>query len=320
MGVFTPLELLADELVQLLGLQPGSSLAASIHFIAYDTLKIFILLTVMILLVSYLRTYVNPDTVKRKLGGKRGVGYHLAASGVGVISPFCSCSSIPLFIGFVKAGVPLGMTFSFLITSPLVNEAAIAVLWATFGFKAMALYVTSGLLIGTIGGMIIKRLNPERHVADFVKQARTTQQAPATYDNQKERLAYARKETQNVINKVWPYIIIGVSLGGLIHGYLPEGWISSHLGNGNLLAVPLATIIGVPLYTNVLGAIPVAESLIGKGLQTGTALAFLMAVTALSLPEMIMLKKVLKPRLLAAFIAIVTAAIILTGYLFNIIL
>lgn len=316
--IFYPLQWIADRITyDLLHLVESSNLANAIDFIFYDTLKIFVLLIVMIYIVSYLRTYVNAETTRRKLGGKNGIVYHFVASLVGVISPFCSCSSIPLFIGFIEAGVPLGITFSFLITSPLVNEAAIAVLWASFGFKAMLLYVTSGVLIGVLGGMIIGYLKLEKYVEDFVYKIHTKRQLKEVKQTQRDRSKFAFDEVKIIIKKVWLYIIIGVSIGGFFHGYLPEEWISNYLGKGNLFAVPIATLIGVPLYANVLGAIPIAESLIEKGLPLGTALAFLMAVTALSLPEMIILKKVLKTRLIVIFVSIVSISIIFTGYLFN---
>jgi len=319
--IFYPFQWLADWITyNLLNLTQGTNLANAINFIFYDTMKIFALLIVMIYLVSYLRSYVNAETTRKKLGGKNGIIYHFIAAGVGVISPFCSCSSIPLFIGFIEAGVPLGITFSFLITSPLVNEGAIAVLWASFGFKIMMLYLISGVLIGVIGGMIIHYLKLEKYVEDFVYKIHSKQQLKEIKQTQKQRRNFAYKEVESIIKKVWIYIIIGVSIGGAFHGYLPKEWISNYLGKGNLFAVPLATLLGVPLYANVLGTIPIAESLIDKGLPLGTALAFLMAVTALSLPEMIILKKVLKTRLIVIFVTIVTISIIFTGYLFNIII
>lgn len=319
--VFYPLQWIADRITyDLLNLVAGTNLANAVNFIFYDVMKIFVLLSVMIYGVSYLRTYVNPETTRKRLGGKKGIKYYFIASGIGVISPFCSCSSIPLFIGFVTAGVPLGVTFSFLITSPLVNEGAIAVLWATFGFEVMLMYVVSGILIGVIGGMIIHYLKLEKYVEDFVYKIHSKQELKEIKQTQKQRRDFALNEVKSIVKKVWLYIIIGVGIGGFFHGFLPEDWITNYLGKGNLFAVPLATLVGVPLYANVLGTIPIAESLIGKGLPIGTALAFLMAVTALSLPEMIILKKVLKTRLIVIFVTIVSISIILTGYLFNILI
>lgn len=319
--IFYPLQWISNIITyNLLGLIQGTNLANAINFIFYDVMKIFVLLIVMIYLVSYLRTYINPETTRKKLGGKNGIISHFMASGIGVISPFCSCSSIPLFIGFIEAGVPLGVTFSFLITSPLVNEAAIAVLWATFGFKAMILYVVSGILIGVIGGIIINYLKLEKYVEEFVYKIHSKHQLKEIKLSKQQRRDFAYFEVKGIIKKVWLYIIIGVSIGGFFHGYLPEDWITNYLGKGNLFAVPLATVIGIPLYANVLGTIPIAESLIGKGLPVGTALAFLMAVTALSLPEITILKKVLKTRLILIFVSIVSISIIFTGYLFNILI
>ncbi len=314
--IFSPLQWIADRFAYgTLHLAAGSHLADSVDFIVYDTLKILILLLVMIFAVSYLRSYVTPEKTRRLLGGKKGILFNLTASLVGVVTPFCSCSSVPLFIGFVEAGVPLGVTFSFLITSPLVNEAAVAVLWATFGLRLTLIYVLSGILVGVVGGYIIGLFRMEKHVADFVYKikAKALEEKGKT---QRERLAYAWAEVAEIFRKVWLYIIAGVTLGGIFHGYAPQDLLSKYAGNA-LLGVPIATIIGVPLYSNVLGMIPIVESLVAKGLPLGTALAFLMAVTALSLPEIVILKKVLKPRLIMAFVAITGIAIVLTGYLFN---
>lgn len=320
--IFYPLQWIADKLTyEVFGIAPDTHLAASVDFIIYDVLKIFILLVVMIFAVSYIRTYVTPEKTRKVLGGKTGLQYHLLASMLGAVTPFCSCSSVPLFIGFVEAGIPLGVTFSFLITSPLVNEAAVAALWATIGLKATLIYVVSGIVLGVFGGYVIGLLKMEKYVADFVYKIKVgdknlKQEALGI----KERAAIAFDNVKEIVEKVWIYIIIGVTLGGIFHGYAPEGILEQYAGKDNLLAVPIAVVIGVPLYSNVMGMIPIVESLIGKGLPAGTALAFLMAVTALSLPEMIILKKVLKNELIGAFVLIVTVSIIFTGYLFNIIL
>ena len=317
--IFYPIQVFANWITySVIGLTQETHLADAVNFIFYDTIKIFLLLIVMIYIVSYIRTYVNAQTTKDKLGGKKGIFYHIIASLIGVISPFCSCSSIPLFIGFIEAGVPLGITFSFLVTSPLVNEAAIAVLWATFGFKVMLIYLISGITIGVLSGMIIGWLKLEKLVEEYVYKIHVEHKLKQIKQTQKQRNEFAYFEVKSIIKKVWLYIIIGVSLGGFFHGFLPKELISNYLGKGNLFAVPLAVILGVPLYANVLGTIPIAESLISKGLPIGTALAFLMAVTALSLPEMIILKKVMKTKLIVIFVSIVTVAIIFTGYLFNI--
>lgn len=320
--VFYPLQWIADKLVyEVLGIAPDTHLAASVNFIIYDVLKILILLVVMIFAISYIRTFVTPEKTRKVLGGKKGLHYHLLASLLGAVTPFCSCSSVPLFIGFVEAGIPLGVTFSFLITSPLVNEAAIAALWATLGLKATLIYAVSGVLLGVFGGYIIGLLKMEKYVADFVYKIKVGDQnkKPEALSI-KERTAIAFDNVKDIVEKVWLYVIIGVTLGGIFHGYAPEGILATYAGKDNLLAVPVAVVIGVPLYSNVMGMIPIVESLIGKGLPVGTALAFLMAVTALSLPEMIILKKVLKNELIGAFVLIVSLSIIFTGYLFNIIL
>jgi len=317
--IFYPFQWIADKVTyNLLNMVQGTHLGDSINFIIYDILKIFFLLIVMIFIVSYIRSYVTPEKTRKLLGGHKGILYNLIASLVGVVTPFCSCSSVPLFIGFVEAGVPLGVTFSFLITSPLVNEAAIAVLWAIFGIKLTLIYIISGVLIGVIGGYIIGLLKMENHVADFVYKIRS-KELVIKEQTQKERLIYAKNEVRSIFKKVWIYIIAGVTLGGIFHGFAPEGILSKYASN-NLFGVPIATLIGIPLYSNVMGMIPIIESLVAKGLPLGTALAFLMAVTALSLPEIIILKKVLKKRLIITFVSVTGIAIILTGYLFNIII
>jgi uncharacterized protein len=320
--VFYPFQWFADKLTyEILGIAPDTRLASSVNFIIYDILKILVLLVVMIFAVSYIRTYVTPEKTRKVLGGKKGLQYHLLASMLGVVTPFCSCSSVPLFIGFVEAGIPLGVTFSFLITSPLVNEAAVAALWATLGLKATLIYVVSGIILGVFGGYVVGLLKMEKYVADFVYKIKVGEQSKKPEElSIKERASIAFDNVKDIVGKVWIYIIIGVTLGGIFHGYAPEGILAKYAGKNNLLAVPIAVVIGIPLYSNVMGMIPIVESLIGKGLPIGTALAFLMAVTALSLPEMIILKKVLKNELIGTFVLIVTISIIFTGYLFNILL
>ncbi len=318
--VFYPMQWIADKVTyDLLKIQAETGLAESLNFIIYDILKIFTLLSVMIFLIAYMRSYITPERSRRILGGKKGPHYNVGASLVGTVTPFCSCSSVPIFIGFIEAGVPLGVTFSFLITSPLVNEAAIAVLWATLGFKATVLYVVSGVLIGVIGGYAIGLFKLEKYVEEFVYNVHSLPFEEAKM-NSRQRLDYAFDEVKSIVGKIWIYVFIGVSIGGLFHGFAPEGILAEYAGKDNLLAVPIAVLIGVPLYSNVMGLIPVVESLIGKGLPIGTSLAFLMSVTAVSLPEMIILKKVLKNELIAVFVGIVTIAVIFTGYMFNIVL
>jgi uncharacterized membrane protein YraQ (UPF0718 family) len=320
--IFYPLQWIADKLTyEVLGLGPDTHLGASVNFIIYDVMKIFILLAFMIFVVSYIRSYITPEKTRKILGGKKGLHYHLLASLIGAVTPFCSCSSVPIFIGFVEAGIPLGVNFSFLITSPLVNEAAVAALWATIGLKATLYYAVSGILLGVFGGYIIGLLKMEKYVADFVYKIKVGNQTKKPEDlNIKERAAAAFDSVKDIVGKVWIYVIIGVTLGGIFHGYAPEGILAKYAGKDNQLAVPIAVLIGVPLYSNVMAMIPVVESLIGKGLPVGTALAFLMAVNAISLPEIIILKKVLKNELIGVFVLVITVSIIFTGYLFNIIL
>jgi uncharacterized membrane protein YraQ (UPF0718 family) len=319
---FYPLQWIADKLTyEVIGISPDTRLAASVNFVIYDIMKIFVLLAVMIFVVSYLRTYITPERTRQVLGSKQGLKYYFLASLIGTVTPFCSCSSVPIFIGFVEAGVPLGVTFAFLITSPLVNEAAVAALWATLGLKATVLYVISGVALGVLGGYLIGLLKLEKYVEDFVYKMKVGKQS--TEDQKltmKERAEYAFESVKDIVGRVWIYVIIGVSIGGIFHGYAPEGILEKYAGKDNLLAVPIAVLIGVPLYSNVMAMIPIIESLIGKGLPIGTALAFLMSVTAVSLPEMIILRKVLKKELIAIFVSIVAVSIIFTGYLFNILL
>ncbi len=301
-----------------LSLARGTNLANSVNFIINDVLKILFLLVVMIFAVSYLRSYITPEKTRKFLGGKKGIFFNLIASLIGVITPFCSCSSVPLFIGFIEAGIPLGVTFSFLITSPLVNEAAIAVLWAMFGLKLTIIYVISGILIGVIGGYIIGLLKMEKHVADFVYQIKSGE-LKELKQTQGDRLDFATNEVKTIFKKVWIYVIAGVTLGGIFHGFAPAGILAKYAGN-KFIGVPIATLIGIPLYSNVIGMIPIIQSLVSKGLPLGTALAFLMAVTALSLPEIIILRKVLKRKLIVAFVIVTGLAILFTGYLFNILI
>lgn len=320
--IFYPLQWIADKLTYgVFRIAPDTHFAASVNFIIYDVMKIFVLLGVMIFVISYIRTYITPEKTRRVLGGKKGLRYHLFASLTGTVTPFCSCSSVPLFIGFVEAGVPLGVTFSFLITSPLVNEAAVAVLWATLGFKATMIYVVSGIVLGVLGGYLIGLLKLEGYVEDFVYKIKIGQKNTESEKLRvKERANNAFEGVKDIVGKVWIYVIIGVGIGGLFHGYAPEGILAKYAGKENLLAVPVAVLVGVPLYSNVMGMIPIVESLIGKGLPIGTSLAFLMSVTAVSLPEMIILKKVLKKELIAIFVSTVAVSIIFTGYLFNLLL
>jgi uncharacterized membrane protein YraQ (UPF0718 family) len=299
-------------------LEPWSRLADALEFFIYDTIKIFLLLAVIIFVVSYVRSHFPPERTKRILSHKREFIGNILAAFLGIVTPFCSCSAVPLFIGFVEAGVPLGVTFSFLISSPMVNEVAVVLLWGLFGWRIAVLYMATGLFVAVLAGLVIGRLKLERWVEEYVYQIRslgadTGAAKPAFSD----RIAFARGSTAEILRKVWIYVIVAIGIGGFIHGYAPDDLLARYAGNGNPFAVPVAVAVGVPLYSNAAGVIPVVYALMEKGMSMGTVLAFMMAVTALSLPEMIILRKVLKPRLLGIFVGIMTVTIIGVGYLFN---
>ena len=303
-------------LLEKLGLDVTSRWGGSVHFFMYDVIKITVLLCLLILLISYIQSYFPPERSRKILTRFHGVGANLIAALLGTVTPFCSCSSIPLFIGFTSAGLPLGVTFSFLISSPMVDLGSLVLLMSIFGAKIAVLYVIIGLVIAVAGGTLIEKLQLEDQVEDFIRSARA-----GTVDDvamtRKDRLTYARQQVQETLSKVFPYILVGVGVGAVIHNWIPEVWIEALLGSKNPLGVVLATLVGVPMYADIFGTIPVAEALLAKGAQLGTILAFMMAVTTLSLPSMIMLKKAVKPKLLAVFIAVCTIGIILVGYLFN---
>ncbi|MCF7919575.1 MAG: permease [Candidatus Cloacimonetes bacterium] len=298
------------------GLDPATSLAGSIHFFFYDVIKILILLSLMIFAISYVRSFFQPERTKQIVSRFRGITANFMASLLGIVTPFCSCSSVPLFIGFVEGGIPLGVTFSFLITSPIVNEAAFVILLASFGIKVAVVYVACGVIIGTLGGFLIGRLKMEKYVEEYVWKMQMGA-AANTQLNHKQRMQFAWEQLHEIIKRIWIYLLIGIGIGAAIHGWAPEAILARYAGPENPFAVIVAVICGIPLYSNAMGAIPIAEALIGKGVGLGTALAFLMAVTALSLPEMIILRKVIKPRLIASFLIITGIGIILVGYLFN---
>lgn len=302
----------------IIGLQPESHLGQSVNFFFYDVPKILILLSGMIFLVTMARSFFSPEQARAALGGKReGVGNVLAA-GLGVITPFCSCSAVPLFIGFVESGVPLGVTFSFLIATPVVNEIALAMLFGMFGWQIAGLYLVSGLTIAIIGGMIIGRMKPERYVEDFVWQVKVGQQAGVTYKpTWDDRIRDAGRGTKEIVGKVWPFVVLGIAVGAGIHGFVPEDFLADILGRESWWAVPAGVLLGIPLYSNAAGIIPVVSALMAKGAALGTVLAFMMSVVALSLPEMLILKRVIKTPLIVMFVSIVAVAIMLTGYLFN---
>ena len=306
-----------------LGLEPGSQLGESIAFFLYDVPKILLLLSGMIFLITTVRTFFSAERTRQLLGGRReGIGNVLAAS-LGVVTPFCSCSAVPLFIGFVESGIPLGVTFSFLIAAPMVNEVALAMLFAMFGWQVGLLYMATGLVIAILAGLVIGRVpRVEEGVEDFVWQVRVGKRGAATDSKMtwSERFAIAWSSTREIVGKVWLYVIVGIAIGAVIHGYVPENALASIMGEGAWWSVPAAVALGVPMYSNAAGIVPVIEALIDKGAAVGTALAFMMAVVALSLPEIIILRRVLKPRLIATFIGVVAVGIAFTGYFFNLIL
>lgn len=303
----------------LLGLQPKTHLSDALNFFIYDTIKIFILLSVIIFLVAIIRSYFPPERTRRILSRKKQyVGNGLAGL-LGIVTPFCSCSAVPLFIGFVESGVPLGVTFSFLISSPMINEVALVLLLGLFGWKIALLYIGTGLLVSIIAGIAIGKLRMEKYVQDYVYQLKAGN-AEIAHQNFKEKIGYARDYTKDLLKRIWPYVLAGVGVGGFIHGYVPSDFLLKYAGPGNPFAVPVAVLIGVPLYGNAAGTIPIVQALMGKGMPIGTVLAFMMAVTALSFPEAVILKNVLKIRLLLIFFGTVAAAIVGVGYLFNLIL
>lgn len=302
--------------LQALGLDLASRWGGSLHFFLYDVIKITILLCTLIFLISYVQSYFPPERSRRILGLFHGIWANMLSALLGTVTPFCSCSSIPLFMGFTSAGLPIGVTFSFLISSPMVDLGSLVLLMSVFGAKVAAIYVVVGLVIAVMGGTLLEKLGMERYVEDFVRHAAvldTGDHAPTC----RERLGYAKGQMAATFRKVFPYVLIGVGIGALIHNWLPESWIEGILGDGNPLGVVLATLVGVPMYADIFGTIPIAEALLSKGAQLGTILSFMMAVTTLSLPSLIMLRKAVKPKLLAAFIAVCTVGIIMVGYLFN---
>ena len=300
-----------------LGLARGSHLGEAVAFFLYDVPKILLLLTGMIFLVGIVRTFFSPERTRALLGGKRqGLGNVLAAM-LGIVTPFCSCSAVPLFIGFVESGIPLGVTFSFLIASPVINEIAVILLYGMFGWQVAGLYVISGLAIAIIAGAIIGRLRLERYVEDFVWQVQMGQAGSQEHLTWPDRIHRATDSVRQIVGKVWPYVVIGIAIGALIHGYVPENALAGIMGEQAWWSVPAAVALGIPLYSNAAGIVPVVSVLISKGASLGTALAFMMAVVGLSLPELVILRRVLKPPLLAVFVVVVALAIIVTGYLFN---
>ena len=302
--------------LNLLGFDTTNRWIGSVQFFIYDVIKITLLLCFLIFIISYIQSYFPPERSRKILGRFHGIGANSVAALLGTVTPFCSCSSIPLFIGFTSAGLPLGVTFSFLISSPMVDLGSLVLLMSIFGAKVAVIYVIAGLIIAVIGGTLIEKLHMEKHVESFIYTAGSVDiESPNL--TRKDRLVYAKEQMLSTFKKVFPYILIGVGIGAVIHNWIPEGWVSTALGSNNPFGVILATLIGVPMYADIFGTIPVAEALFAKGAQLGVILSFMMAVTTLSLPSMIMLRKAIKPKLLALFIAICTIGIIIIGYLFN---
>lgn len=302
--------------LSMLGLNVNTRWGGSVQFFLYDVLKITILLCLLIFMISYIQSYFPPERSKKILGRFHGIWANCVAALLGTVTPFCSCSSIPLFIGFTSAGLPLGVTFSFLISSPMVDLGSLLLLMSIFGAKVAVVYVVVGLIIAVIGGTLIEKLHMENYVEEFIRSASSVDiESPSL--TKKERLIYAKEQMTSTFKKVFPYILVGVGIGAIIHNWIPESWVEAVLGGNNPFGVVLATLIGVPMYADIFGTIPIAEALLFKGAQLGTILSFMMAVTTLSLPSMIMLRKAVKPKLLGLFIAICTIGIIIVGYLFN---
>ena len=304
---------------RVVGLQPGTNAGEALNFFIYDTIKIFVLLCSIIFIVAIIRSSFPPERTKRILSHKREYIGNILAALLGVVTPFCSCSAVPLFIGFVESGVPLGVTFSFLVSSPMVNEVALIMLWGMFGWKIALLYIGTGLIVAIASGITIGKLNMEKHVQDYVWEIKVGSQEIKQL-RFSEKCSYARDYTKDLLKKIWPYVVGGVGLGAGIHGYVPQDFLASWAGPNNPFAVPVAVALGVPLYSNAAGVIPIVHALMEKGMAIGTVLAFMMAVTALSLPEAIILSNVLKRKLLLTFFGIVSLAIMFVGYLFNLIL
>ncbi len=304
-------------LLSAIGFDITSRVGGSIQFFIYDVIKITVLLCVLIFGISYIQSYFPPERSKKILGRFHGAGANIISALLGTVTPFCSCSSIPLFIGFTSAGLPLGVTFSFLISSPMVDLGSLILLMSIFGTKVALVYVVLGLVIAVVGGTLIEKLHMEAYVEEFILKASNIDIESPTL-SKKDRVIYAKDQVIDTFKKVLPYILVGVGIGAVIHNWIPQQWIETILGSNNPFGVVLATLIGVPMYADIFGTIPVAEALLFKGAQLGTILAFMMAVTTLSLPSMIMLRKAIKPKLLGVFIMICTGGIILVGYLFNI--
>ncbi|MBQ9037970.1 MAG: permease [Oscillospiraceae bacterium] len=309
---------LIGTLLSFLGLNADSRIGASVQFFLYDTIKIMVLLGFLILVISYIQSYFPPERSRRILGRFHGIGANIVGALLGTVTPFCSCSSIPLFIGFTSAGLPLGVTFSFLISSPMVDLGSLVLLMSIFGWKVAVVYVVLGLIVAVIGGSLIERLHLEDQVEDYIRNGHALD-VPQNELLFKDRLKYAWEQVVSTARKVFPYVLAGVGIGAVIHNWIPEAWVVAALGGNNPFGVLIATIVGVPMYADIFGTIPIAEALLAKGALLGVVLSFMMAVTTLSLPSLIMLRKAVKPKLLGIFIAICAAGIVIVGYMFNII-
>lgn len=319
--MFYPIQLFADWLTySAFGIAKETLLAAAVNFFIFDTIKIVILLAVIIFIVSIIRSFLPPEKIRKVLAGDKKYSGNVLASLLGIITPFCTCSAIPLFLGFLEAGVPLGTTFSFLVASPMINEVALVLLLGMFGWKIALLYIFSGLVIAIISGIVIGHLKVENLVEEFVYKNKFNGQLQLPEMTWKQRIVYAKNYTIEIIKKIWIYIVIGIGIGAWIHGYIPTDFLAQYASSDKWYAVPLAVLVGIPLYSNAAGVIPLVGVLTEKGVAVGTSLAFMMAVTGLSLPEFMILKKVMKVRLIVIFASIVGLGIIFTGYLFNLVL
>ncbi len=305
----------------LLGLEKGSHLGEAIQFFVYDSPKVMMLLTLIVFVVGMIRSFFTQERTRRFLAGKREAGGNVMASLLGIVTPFCSCSAVPLFLGFVQAGVPLGVTFSFLIAAPMVNEIAVVLLYGLLGWKVAAIYLTTGLAIAMIAGWVIGRFKLEHLIEDWVRELRAGEAVVIEEElGWADRIDRGKEAVRDIVGKVWIYVLAGIGVGALIHGYVPEDFMASIMGKDAWWSVPAAVVVGIPMYSNAAGIVPVVEALLGKGAALGTVLAFMMSVIALSLPEMIILRKVLKPKLIAVFVAVVGSGILFTGFLFNLII
>jgi len=302
----------------LLGIEEGRHLGEAIQFFVYDTPKVLMLLTLVVFGVGVIRTFFTPERTRQILAGKKESLGNVMAAHLGIVTPFCSCSAVPLFIGFVTAGVPLGVTFSFLIAAPMVNEIALVLLYGLLGWKVAALYLVTGLLVAIVSGWVIGRLGMEDHIEGWVREMRTSaDDIPEEHLSWGDRLLHGRDAVKDIVGKVWIYVVAGIAVGAAIHGYVPEGFMATIMGKGAWWSVPAAVVIGIPMYSNAAGIVPVIHALLEKGAALGTVLAFMMSVIALSLPEVVILRKVLMPKLIAVFIGVVAGGILLVGYLFN---